>query len=754
MAMFTNLGVPNGEMSFFTTLLYFPWALKFLWAPFVDLIKTKRWWFITMQFLMLGLAVLTIFSIPQPDPATIAAMGTEVRLFTGVLIAFIIMAFASATHDIAADGFYMLALKPGVQAEMIGWRSVFYRLSNVFCNSALIAIPGIIYDWTKKQGHESMPFAWQVTIGIIAAIFIIMAIWHMFYTPRPDSDKPNEDINAKKIIADFGQAFSTFFKKPALWVAILFMLLYRLPEGFLLKMLYPFLFATREMGGLGMSNQEFGIVYGTFGVIFLLIGGILGGAFISRVGLKKAFWWMALGMTLPCLSFVYLSEFMPTNMINIAIAIAIEQFGYGFGFTAYMMYMMYFSDGEYKTSHYAICTSFMALSMILPGLGAGYIQEGTSPNQKSITYTVNDSISLSAPIGYDKDMLYFNGWATITKDSAGNLVEQLVAKPSDTIVVTKNQNLFASFSDMKFIKYSIEFKEPSKNTVLCDFTANTIPAPVDDNSKIIKKQNIQMPIGTADYTIELAKLDTILKSIPLTDLYQKEQLEMPVNTSSDSTKNLITLFNDSTSLTKEYNTNDSIVLTIPTGYDQNTLVFNGWATYSKNEQGEFVEKLYAKPTDTIAITENKNLYASFSKIQVVTYESSIASNTDMLLYTIKADTLPAPLDKKRYDKEKKAEKKNPHRTKLPIGKANIYTDLELDTIFTPIPLTKMYSNEQLNAPTIQSADTSKVILQFTTAEGKMSDYRWFFWMVICCSLATFFVTFLAYKRVDPNYGKK
>jgi PAT family beta-lactamase induction signal transducer AmpG len=375
MAMFTNLGVPNGEMSFFTTLLYFPWALKFLWAPFVDLIKTKRWWFLTMQFLMLGLAVLTIFSIPHPDPTTIAAMSTDVTLFTGVLIAFIIMAFASATHDIAADGFYMLALKPGVQAEMIGWRSVFYRLSNVFCNSALIAIPGFIFDWTKEQGNQSMPFAWQVTIGIIAVIFIIMAIWHMFFTPRPATDQPNEDTNIKKIIADFGQAFSTFFKKPALWVAILFMLLYRLPEGFLLKMLYPFLFATREMGGLGMSNQEFGLVYGTFGVIFLLIGGILGGAFISRVGLKKAFWWMAIGMTLPCLSFVYLSEFMPTNMVNIAVAIAIEQFGYGFGFTAYMMYMMYFSDGEFKTSHYAICTSFMALSMILPGLVAGYIQE-------------------------------------------------------------------------------------------------------------------------------------------------------------------------------------------------------------------------------------------------------------------------------------------------------------------------------------------------------------------------------------------
>ena len=375
MVMFNQMGVPNGEMSFFTTLLYFPWALKFLWAPFVDLIRTKRWWFLTMQFLMLGLAVLTIFSIPQPDPATIAAMGTEVKLFMGVLIAFIVMAFASATHDIAADGFYMLALSSGVQAEMIGWRSVFYRLSNVFCNSVLIAIPGIIYDWTIKQGEQNMPLAWKVTMVITAVIFALMAVWHMFFTPRPDADKPNAETSVKDIISGFGKAFATYFTKPALWVAIAFMLLYRLPEGFLLKMIYPFLLGARETGGLGMTMQELGVVYGAIGVIFLLLGGILGGFYISRVGLKKAFWWMALGMTLPCLSFVYLSVFMPTNMANIAIAIAIEQFGYGFGFTAYMMYMMFFSEGEFKTSHYAICTSFMALSMILPGLVAGYIQE-------------------------------------------------------------------------------------------------------------------------------------------------------------------------------------------------------------------------------------------------------------------------------------------------------------------------------------------------------------------------------------------
>ena len=592
MAMFTNLGVPNGEMSFFTTLLYFPWALKFLWAPFVDLIKTKRWWFISMQFIMLALTILTIFAIPQPDVATIAAMGTEVRLFTGVLIAFIVMAFASATHDIAADGFYMLALTPGVQAEMIGWRSVFYRLSNVFCNSALIAIPGIIYDWTIKQGESNMPLAWKVTMVITAIIFVLMAIWHVFFTPRPDSDKPSETTTVKDIIVGFGQAFATYFKKPALWVAILFMLLYRLPEGFLMKMIYPFLLGTREMGGLGMTMQELGVVYGAIGVVFLLLGGILGGFFISRIGLKKSFWWMALAMTLPCLSFVYLSEFLPTNMVNIAIAIAIEQFGYGFGFTAYMMYMMYFSDGEFKTSHYAICTSFMALSMIIPGLFAGYIQEGSSPVQKTIEYTTNDTIRLSAPIGYDKETLYFNGWATVSLDSTGNLVEELYANTTDSIVVTEDINLYASFSTMQFVKYNIQF------------------API------------------------------------------------------------------------------------------------------------------------------------------------VAADTHAIWCNIQADTLPAPLDKKLYQNEKKAEKKMPHRLQLPVGKANVYTDIELDTIFTLIPLTELYTPEQLQLPIITSSDTAKNTLQFTTAEGKMSDYRWFFWMVICCSIATFFVTFLAWRIVDPKYGKK
>ena len=373
--MFNNMGMPKGEMALYTSMLYLPWVIKPLWSPFVDIIKTKRWWILAMQIIMSAAFALLAFSLPHPSSEVIAEGVTSVSLFKLTLVLFWITAFASATHDIAADGFYMLALTSGVQAEMIGWRSVFYRLSNVFCNSALIAIPGIIYDWTIKQGEQNMPLAWKVTMVITAVIFALMAVWHMFFTPRPDADKPNAETSVKDIISGFGKAFATYFTKPGLWIAILFMLLYRLPEGFLMKMIYPFLLGARETGGLGLTMQELGVVYGAIGVIFLLLGGILGGFYISRVGLKKAFWWMALAMTLPCLSFVYLSMYLPENMVYIGIALAIEQFGYGFGFTAYMMYMMFFSEGEFKTSHYAICTSFMALSMILPGLVAGYIQE-------------------------------------------------------------------------------------------------------------------------------------------------------------------------------------------------------------------------------------------------------------------------------------------------------------------------------------------------------------------------------------------
>ena len=371
--MFTKLGVPNGEMAFFTSLLYLPWMIKPFWSPFVDIFKTKRWWTVTMQLLMAAAFILLTLTLPVPEPEMIASGTTPMSMFYITLILFIITAFASATHDIAADGFYMLALSTGDQAQFVGIRSTFYRLSSIFGQGVLVAIAGMI---EAKSGN--IPMSWRITMLVSAVVFTLVALYHTFIIPKPAADKSTlgeQKATAGAIFAEFGRTFKTYFMKPGVWLAIIFMLLYRLPEAFLIKLCMPFLVAKQELGGLGMSTASVGIAYGTIGVLFLTIGGILGGIYASRVGLKKSLWVMAACMTLPCITFVYLAICQPTNLALISTAIAIEQFGYGFGFTAYMLYMMYFSDGEFKTSHYAICTAFMAASMLLPGMVAGYIQE-------------------------------------------------------------------------------------------------------------------------------------------------------------------------------------------------------------------------------------------------------------------------------------------------------------------------------------------------------------------------------------------
>lgn len=371
--MFAKMGVPNGEMALFTSLLYLPWSIKPFWSPFVDIIKTKRWWTITMQLIMSAAFILLACTIPHPDAETIASGQTPISMFSFTLLLFIITAFASATHDIAADGFYMLALTPGDQSAFVGIRSTFYRLASIFGQGVLVAIAG----WIELT-YENIPLSWNITLAVSAILFSIISCYHLFAIPRPQTDKSTltpGTANAAAIVKEFARTFATYFTKPGVWLAIAFMLLYRLPEAFLLKMCMPFLVASKEVGGLALSTAEVGIVYGTIGVIFLTVGGILGGWFAAAKGLKKSLWWMAACMTLPCLTFVYLAVAQPTNLWIISTAIAIEQFGYGFGFTAYMLYMIYFSEGEFKTSHYAICTAFMALSMMIPGMFAGYLQE-------------------------------------------------------------------------------------------------------------------------------------------------------------------------------------------------------------------------------------------------------------------------------------------------------------------------------------------------------------------------------------------
>ncbi len=368
--MFTKMGVPNGEMALFTSLLYLPWTLKPLWSPIVDIFKTKRWWILMMQAIMSAAFVLLALTIPHPDASLISSVQTPMSMFVFTLLLFVVTAFASATHDISADGFYMIALDHGQQSFFVGIRSTFYRLSSIFGQGVLVVIAGLL-----EQKTGNIPLAWSVTLGVTAVIFSIITIYHTFSMPRPQDDRPVVSDSKSSSSGEFANAFVTFFKKPGVWVAIVFMLVYRLPEAFLLKMVNPFLLSSPENGGLGLSTSAVGIVYGTIGVAALTVGGILGGMTASRLGLKKSLWLMVACITLPCLTFVYLSMAQPHNLAVVGTCIAVEQFGYGFGFTAYMLFMMYFSEGEFKTSHYAICTAFMALSMMIPGALAGYLQE-------------------------------------------------------------------------------------------------------------------------------------------------------------------------------------------------------------------------------------------------------------------------------------------------------------------------------------------------------------------------------------------
>ena len=367
--MFNNMGMSAGNMALSTSLLYLPWVIKPLWSPFVDLVRTKRWWIVTMQIIMTAAFALLALTLPHPSAEVISQGNTPVSIFILTLMIFYVTAFASATHDIAADGFYMIALNSKEAYFFVGIRSTFYRLSSIFGQGVLVVIAGVL-----ESRLENVPRAWSITLIISAVIFAVITLWHTFSLPRPSEDASRK-IDASSIFREFGRTFATFFQKKGVLVAMLFMLLYRLPEAFLVKMMNPFLLNDQSVGGLGLSTEAVGLVYGTAGVAALTVGGILGGMYASRKGLKKSMWIMAAALTLPCLSFVFLSLFQPSNIWLIASCVVLDQFGYGFGFTAYMLYLIYFSEGEFKTAHYSLCTAFMALSMMIPGMLAGYMQE-------------------------------------------------------------------------------------------------------------------------------------------------------------------------------------------------------------------------------------------------------------------------------------------------------------------------------------------------------------------------------------------
>jgi len=357
--MYKRMGISNTDIALYTSWLYLPWVIKPLWSPFVDMFRTKRFWIVSLQLIIGASLAGVALTIPMP------------AFFQYTLAVFWLMAFSSATHDIAADGFYMLALEQHQQAAFVGVRSTFYRLAMITGQGILVVLAG--YIETNSGGNISL--AWSVTFGVLAALFLSFFIYHKFVLPYPVSDKPTLRDGSQGVVQEFFRTFLLFFKKKEIYAILAFLLLYRFAEAQLVKLVSPFLLDARDKGGLGLTTSEVGIVYGTVGIMALTLGGLLGGYVVAKRGLKFWLWIMVCIIHLPDAMFIYLSQVQPENFILINAAVAIEQFGYGFGFTAYMLFMIMVSEGEHKTAHYAICTGFMALGMMIPGMFSGALQE-------------------------------------------------------------------------------------------------------------------------------------------------------------------------------------------------------------------------------------------------------------------------------------------------------------------------------------------------------------------------------------------
>jgi len=548
--MYKSLGVSNTDIAFYTAWLYLPWVIKPLWSPVVDILRTRRWWIWVMQLLLgAGFAAVGL-TIPTPV------------FFKATLVCFYLVAFSSATHDIAADGFYMLALNEKQQAFFVGIRSTFFRISMITGQGLLVILAGYIQThtglpkmellvaanpgaslvetlhlesvppatasegalriliertsleinpqtrpkaevtalltaaknwnttndvirtqrparvadqrkesptwWSKsvsaplgkflreqfgpettaksdlvgnigiislhlskppggevivtpafKKGDKSVslvegarlvfddsnwnkpalvvlqldaklksatnavfefrsgdiPWSWTVTFAVLVGLFVLFGVYHKLILPHPESDKPGDAQNIVAFIKEFFKTFGAFFAKDRIGVLLLFLLFYRFGEAQLMKLVAPFLLDAREAGGLGLTTGQVGFTYGTVGIIALTVGGLLGGFVASKHGLKAWLWPMVFIIHLPDAMFIYLAYAQPNNLFVISSAVAIEQFGYGFGFTAYMLYMIYIARGAHKTAHYAICTGFMALGMMIPGMWSGWLQE-------------------------------------------------------------------------------------------------------------------------------------------------------------------------------------------------------------------------------------------------------------------------------------------------------------------------------------------------------------------------------------------
>jgi MFS transporter, PAT family, beta-lactamase induction signal transducer AmpG len=351
--LYKSSGVDNAQLAFWTSFLYLPWVVKFLWSPAIEVYLTKRTWILLTQFLMVGCFSAAALSLQLP------------HFFWLSWGCFAIAAFVSATQDSAIDGFYLLVLDPKAQAFFVGIRSTFYRIAMLFASGVLVFLAG------RLEQQLAIRWAWTIAIAIAALVFLGLWLVHLLVLPFPEDEVDDSHPVLSTVYKDVIQHY---FRQEQVGTVLAFILLYRLGEAMIVKIASPFLLDPPAVGGLGLSTAQVGIAYGTLGSIALTIGGVLGGWIVSRYGVNRTLLPLAIALNLPHLFYVYLAYQTP-SVHWIYLLVTSEQFGYGLGTAAYSVYLMRLATDEYKTAQFAISTSVMALGMMLPGLISGIVQQ-------------------------------------------------------------------------------------------------------------------------------------------------------------------------------------------------------------------------------------------------------------------------------------------------------------------------------------------------------------------------------------------
>jgi MFS transporter, PAT family, beta-lactamase induction signal transducer AmpG len=354
--MYKAMNVSDARIAFFTTIVIFPWTLKPLWGPFLEMFKTKKYFVVATQFIggiSFGLLALTL----------------QTHNFFGYSLAFFaIIAFNGATHDIAADGVYINVLDSKEQAKYIGWQGAFYNVAKVLSQGAFVFIAG------ELEQSIGLVTAWTIVMTVFGAIMVLLSLYHSRMLPVGGSSEPIK--TAKEAFATFRKVFITFFEKKYIAWGIAFIILYRFAEGQAMKIVPLFLRAARSVGGIGLSTAQIGIIYGFFPPAAFILGAILAGYFTSKLGLRKSLFILCAFFNIPFAVYVFLAFALPVSLYTIGAAVVFEYFGYGAGFIGLTLFMMQqIAPGKYKMAHYAFATGIMNLGLMIPSALSGFISD-------------------------------------------------------------------------------------------------------------------------------------------------------------------------------------------------------------------------------------------------------------------------------------------------------------------------------------------------------------------------------------------